>query len=781
MLALARPFVPDLMARYAAAIGDVVPWIVATVTLTVAAVWLTQQRRWALPRWSHWLVLAPLIVAALVRAYGLLWIGDDAFISFRYADNLASGHGLVFNPGERVEGYTNFLWTVLIAGAMRLGASPILTSVVLSLASFAGVLILSTRLLERLRPQPAPLLLPLAAVVVASNYVMASFGTSGLETMFGALLVLLALELVLAGRPLLSGLAGIAATMAHPDHAIFYVSLGAALLLDRQRRRELLRYAVPFAVVYVPYFLWRWSYYGDLFPNTYYAKSADRAYFSQGGRYVLITVFAAGLFGAVPLAAAAAWRRRGELAARYFMIAAPLFTIYVAKIGGDFMLGRLFVPLLPILFVFAECGVRDLLQVTRRRVAILGGGGAALLLVMAAWPIRLIRPGEKAWHVSDERTFYEMSSPSIEGIRSGLARDAINLQRHVLARGVQPLLGAGCVGMMGYITKAPIADTLALTDRTVAHQPIERRTRPGHEKIGGPAYLYSRQVDFSTDPIYPEPYARQALVRVGGTPWTLSRFQPDVMNRIRGPQVRFTDPRVGWDRYDPTRRRVTDDRLACDAWFMEEFYFKHNRDPERRARLLRGFARRDATLRGAEALLLTAVGEQPSFREVKRLRFTDQEGWKASGSAFVDFPSLGQVPDQAYVAGQEGPFANSMARGELDRAQGTLTSAPFTVEGDAMTVLVGGGMDLEGLRVALLVDGQPVRRATGCNSEILGRRVWNVEQFKGRTAVIEVRDASAGGWGHVLADEVVQWVRAEAPAPNGDTNASPPSSAPKPE
>jgi hypothetical protein len=49
-------------------------------------------------------------------------VQEDAFISFRYASNLIQGHGLVYNVGERVEGYTNFLWTLILAGGMALGA-----------------------------------------------------------------------------------------------------------------------------------------------------------------------------------------------------------------------------------------------------------------------------------------------------------------------------------------------------------------------------------------------------------------------------------------------------------------------------------------------------------------------------------------------------------------------------------------------------------------------------------------------------------------------------------
>jgi hypothetical protein len=55
------------------------------------------------------------VVAGVILAGLRSWMCDDAFITFRYADNLVRGHGLVFNAGERVEGYTNFSWTLWTA------------------------------------------------------------------------------------------------------------------------------------------------------------------------------------------------------------------------------------------------------------------------------------------------------------------------------------------------------------------------------------------------------------------------------------------------------------------------------------------------------------------------------------------------------------------------------------------------------------------------------------------------------------------------------------------
>ncbi|MEE2886561.1 MAG: hypothetical protein VX951_03930, partial [Planctomycetota bacterium] len=72
------------------------------------------------PRTDHltrilWIISIAAITLGLVHAYSLFWTCDDAFISFRYSDNLIEGKGLRYNAVEKVEGYSNFLWTILIA------------------------------------------------------------------------------------------------------------------------------------------------------------------------------------------------------------------------------------------------------------------------------------------------------------------------------------------------------------------------------------------------------------------------------------------------------------------------------------------------------------------------------------------------------------------------------------------------------------------------------------------------------------------------------------------
>jgi len=78
------------------------------------------------------------------------FVTDDAYISFRYARNLALSGQLVFNLGERVEGYTNFLWTVVLALGIKLGWGPVALSRFLGVALGIGTLAVVVRMSLRL-------------------------------------------------------------------------------------------------------------------------------------------------------------------------------------------------------------------------------------------------------------------------------------------------------------------------------------------------------------------------------------------------------------------------------------------------------------------------------------------------------------------------------------------------------------------------------------------------------------------------------------------------------
>ncbi len=766
-----------VLERYVADFADHPGWV-ALAGLLFAVTLATLLLRRPLPRlpWRpvYWLTLAAIGAAGVAWALHLGWIADDAFISFRYSRNWAAGQGLVYNPGERVEGYTNFLWVALLTPFEWFGWHLALPSTVLTLTFLVLTLVLVARLGVRHGPRSAPPYLSVAAALLAFNYVFASYATSGLETMMGAFWVLFALDCADRERPYIAGLAGILATMTHPDHAIFYVALASTYLIDgrlpwTERLARLARYAAAFAAVYVPYFAWRWHYYGDFFPNTFYTKSASQLYFLQGFRFLGISGLSAGLWATLPAAALGMWVHRSRRLARFTALSVPLFLLYVAKIGGDFMLGRLLCPLLPPVFAMAELGIRWLW--TKPGLAVRFASAVLLALACtAAVPTPIARPYEKFLHVADERTFYTVSSYGSLSMKNVYWRRALALNKALPKLSRPPVLALGSLGIIGYETDVPIVDNYGLVNRELAHWRLRKRGRPGHEKMMSPGQVVHTSADLSDLSVFPEPYHEHGRTRLKDMSLHVVRYERDYFEELV--RAGFRRPRLPRyiDRYRPPRGPDREARLACDLWYMNQIYFRHQRDEGRRRRITGRVERAFPELRGLVGLLLDAPEAPRGFAAVQHLDFDEASpAWSVQGDAFEGSPRHRESVGQRIMAGVRGGFLNSYRDLGADAATGTLTTEEIPIVGDALTLQVGGG-NKKDVYVELLVDGQPWFSATGCNSPILGRRVWNTSQLKGATARLRLVDHSKSGWGHLVVDDLVQWsiqASAAAPRPNG--------------
>lgn len=132
----------------------------------------------------------------------------------------------------------------------------------------------------------------------------------------------------------------------------------------------------------------------------------------------------------------------------------------------------------------------------------------------------------------------------------------------------------------------------------------------------------------------------------------------------------------------------------------------------------------------------------------------DYARWTAEGKAFGKSPAKGTLPGQQPVSGFVGKgLVNTFLGG--DPPQGKLTSPPFAIDRDFLCLLVGGGNQKEKTCVNLLVDGKLVRTATGKNEERLGWVNWNLREFAGKEARIEIVDRESGPWGHINVDQIV--------------------------
>lgn len=127
--------------------------------------------------------------------------------------------------------------------------------------------------------------------------------------------------------------------------------------------------------------------------------------------------------------------------------------------------------------------------------------------------------------------------------------------------------------------------------------------------------------------------------------------------------------------------------------------------------------------------------------------------WTVVGEAFGKEPAHGTLPGQQTVTGFQGKgLANSYVNG--DKSVGKLVSQPFTIQRRCIRFLIGGG-HYSGTQLRLVLGGKTVRAASGNDNERLEAAVWDVREFAGQTAHLEIVDEERGEWGHINVDDIV--------------------------
>lgn len=443
---------------------------------------------------------AALLVATMwrVRSFTI----DDAYISYRYARNLARGLGLVYNPGERIEGYTNFLWTVLLAGAIRLGFDADVFAKVAGALCALGALGVTYALAARFKPFHT---LPcMATWLLASTVVFSGYAVFGLETSLFTFLLLAGTWLFfretdaedrappvkprksdgeaeggirgLAQRVPFSGLVFALAGLTRPEAPMF---IGILMLFLGRRMfsaRNILRGAL-FALPVIAHLLWRKSYYGAWLPNTLSAKTGNiNGQVVAGWGYVQNYVAHAGpvlyfaLFGA---ALGYVLRRRDMVSIAAIGVAVMG---YVTLVGGDWMpFFRFMAPFEPFVFLMVDVAMRDIADRRGRAASI---ALAAFMVITIAHRASALREAQQTF-LKREETFWKTAA-------GGTAR-------WLLEHGQPGEVAVGDIGYIGYATDYPILDTLGLVDPVISKLPggYTRKIGPGFtDRVFGKAPTY---------------------------------------------------------------------------------------------------------------------------------------------------------------------------------------------------------------------------------------------------------------------------------------------------
>jgi arabinofuranosyltransferase len=636
-----------------------------------------------------WIVFGAfaLVVATSAR-YRWLYHGntiDDAYISFQYAKNWASGQGVVFNPGERVEGYTNFLWVALLAplwplvghDAWRFAAAAWILALTLGLLGILAVSVVAARVFRHRLPWV------LAVLWLAFDDAFISYTVFALENQL-LIVCLLAGLVALTSRfrhwEWVLGLSFALTAMTRPDGvlwpATFVLAALPTLVRDRSYggrafARSLGKVLASFVIPFGVYFIWRSTYYGYLFPNTFYLKVGHSLAAVGRGKDYVVSYFRERWW--VPFLAVSAFALVRTLWVRWLLLYVVVHTAYVVYVGGDFYSGHRFLMGLTPMFGLLVAASADAWLApapdSKWRPLVVGAVAFSATVAIRAGTLTF-GPGVLEIQVWNREVDLQVRTMRWlhDRVRPGAS------------------IALGDIGGAGFFADLKVLDVYGVVDPHVAHKEVPNfgTGKPGHEKVATAGEIMARAPT----------YIKWGFISLPGTPpgyFIFNDFPPSI---------------------------------AMEGMFVRDD-------------LEQGHALTDGVVHFAPGELA---------------------GWTREGDAFADAPTMRPVSNQGAITGASGPLADSFTEKAGDEARGRLLSPPFTLRGDRMRLLVGGGRDPLHLRVSLLVDGGQRFSETGTNYETLGRREWNIAPLRGKTARIEIVDSSTAPWGHILVDEIEQWV-----------------------
>ena len=437
-------------------------------------------------------------VFAFVGGWQRRWISDDGLIVLRTVRNLLAGHGPVFNAGERVEANTSTLWQYLIyLVALFSDARLEMIAMWLALIFTTAALAISVWATAGLhRGRPGLLLLPVGGIIYLALPPARDFATSGLEWGLSLLWISVLWWLLVrwirpraTGRHHLTGPGPDTATyllafwcglswLVRPELALYGGLAGIVLLVTARswgQAAGILAVALPVPAAYQ---IFRMGYYGLITPHTAVAKSASDSEWARGWDYVQDLTGPYGLWLAlgigVLIAGIAAWRvtagqggvaradaagenavgedvaprqapvaeRTGRMRPRtplgiivLIVLAALLHFLYVIRVGGDFMHGRmLLLPLFALLLPIAVVPVLDLHRFSPRHdlpliIGVVAVGWWAVLVLLDGHELDWEEEYADELGIVDERDFWTYATNREQGDPPLLAEDFLATDR----------------------------------------------------------------------------------------------------------------------------------------------------------------------------------------------------------------------------------------------------------------------------------------------------------------------------------------------------------------
>jgi len=451
---------------------------------------------------NYRLIFLLLLLALTAFAWFNRFVQDDAFISFRYAEHLAQGKGLVWNDGYRIEGFSNFLWTVIIAAGIFFSAEPVVFSQIMGLVFFL-ITLLTIYKISQFVFKSSDLAL-LIIFLTGVNYTFSCYATGGLETMLQTCLFAFSIYLsfLVCSRPeknylylFILSVALALSLMIRLDSAIIVPVVFVFLVYccfkspcpAKKKIVSLLLFSLPLILIIGFWLYWKWKYFGDILPNTYYLKAAHTNYVLYGLKYIymfiisnLLIPFPVLFFFGLPKILPAFNRKW------YFLLGVvTLWLAYIIKIGGDFMEFRFFVPILPFLVILyiwliLKVVIQRFIRTTLIFLIVIGSFHHQFTFGKITFITEI---------ASITELTHQVEAPDISWADVGkiLGRD-LNYSSNIT-------IAVTAAGAIPFYSKLRTVDMLGLSDKWIALNGVPYRDKPGHRKITTLRHLLEENVN----------------------------------------------------------------------------------------------------------------------------------------------------------------------------------------------------------------------------------------------------------------------------------------------
>jgi arabinofuranosyltransferase len=451
---------------------------------------------------TDFLPLLPALALFAGLAYYFSFTQDDAYISYRYVANYLNGNGLVYNIGERVEGFTNFGWVIYLILIGSVGLGYIAVSKITGFLCGAGVVIVSYYIARELFGEKERLLSYGSAYLVATNLALAYWSPAGLETAPFALSVSLCVWWYLRRSPLL--IVGLLwAVWIRPDGAVIAALLIVAeAITERRLPQYSLRCVLTALVLSLPYVAFKISYYHSILPNPFYAKTGLNAVTLQNGAEYVWSCIRDYALGGLGLAICLAFWRRLSPKERSILLVTLGYLLYILLVGGDVLkVHRFFLPVAMISAAILMVGVRVLIASASRQTRQF----VTVIAVLGIVALSLFVPFKETQGFNSAEKVFGMRMKMLATVL--LKSDTTNFS-----------VAIPTIGVFGYILLGhDIIDMVGLTDSTIARyadEPIPGMQTTWKERKHNSQYLLTRApsyIVFSTG-VKPSAPAEKALM-----------------------------------------------------------------------------------------------------------------------------------------------------------------------------------------------------------------------------------------------------------------------------